>query len=74
MKITIGAYDADKRSVPVVFAHAGITHSRDVNACFDSKAKYDAKATAARVDEVALGVAAKIEAGAITIPPEPAAA
>lgn len=56
-------------TVNVTFEHAGVTHTRDVNACFNAKGKYDAKATEARINDVAAGVAVKIAAGAITNPP-----
>ncbi len=72
MKITIGAFDATTRTVAVRFEHDDVTHDRPVNACLDKAGGYDAKATAARVDQVALGVAAKIELGVITTP-EPVA-
>jgi len=67
MKITIGAFAPATRTVPVRFEHQDVTHDRAVNACLKAGA-YDAKATAARVDQVALGVAAKIELGVITMP------
>lgn len=70
MKTSIGSYDDDKRSVPVTFTEGDIVHKRDVNACHDDSGKYDVKATKARVAEVALGVAAKIAAGAIIKPVE----
>jgi hypothetical protein len=70
MKITIGGYDADTRTVPVTFEHQGVTHARSVNACHDADGGYDASATADRVAQVALGVAAKIAVGAIANPPE----
>lgn len=72
MKITIGTYDATTRTVAVRFEQGDVTHDRPVNACHDKAGAYDAKATVARVDQVALGVAAKIELGVITTP-EPAA-
>lgn len=68
MKITIGAFVPATRTVPVRFEHRDVTHDRAVNACLDKAGAYDAKATAARVDQVALGVAAKIELGVITMP------
>lgn len=77
MDYQIGAYDSSARSVPVTFSHASVTHSRSVNAVLDAEGAYDAEATAARVADVARGVAYKIEAGIITNPPpedEPAAA
>lgn len=74
METKIGAFDPEGKSVEVEFSHNGVTHIRAVNACLTEKQKYDAKATAARVAEVANGVAAKIEAGVITNPlPNPAA-
>ncbi|PKP98001.1 MAG: hypothetical protein CVT74_12350 [Alphaproteobacteria bacterium HGW-Alphaproteobacteria-13] len=73
MQITIGKYDPASRSVPVTFVGEGpagdVTHSRRVNAVLTAAGKYDRKATAARVEEVARGVAAKIAAGVITNPP-----
>lgn len=68
MKTAIGKYDPATRSVPVVFRHEGVEHSRAVNACHDDAGAYDAKATRERVAQVALGVAAKIAAGVIGIP------
>jgi len=68
MKITIGALAPATRTVPVRFEHNDVTHDRPVNACLDKAGGYDAKATAARVDQVALGVATKIELGVITMP------
>jgi hypothetical protein len=65
MKTTIGAYDPDTRTVPVTFVYAGVTHKRPVNAVLDEAGSYDRKATKARVDEVARGVAHKIQIGAI---------
>ena len=66
MKIEIGKYDRTARTVPVTFTSGEIVHQRDVNAVLTAGGKYDAEATAARVDEVALGVAHKIDIGAIT--------
>lgn len=64
----IGAYDKDKRSVPVTFTCGDIVHKRDVNAVFKADGSFDKAATKARVEEVALGVAHKIALGIITIP------
>ena len=72
MKITISVFDPATRTVAVRFEHDDVTHDRAVNACLDKAGAYDAKATAARVDQVALGVATKIELGVITNP-EPVA-
>lgn len=65
MKTTIGTYDPISRSVPVTFESGDIRHDRSVNACLKD-GMYDAELTAKRVEDVARGVAAKIEAGAIT--------
>ncbi len=64
LKTKIGAFDAASGTVPVTFTAGAIVHSRRVNAVV-AGGKYDAKATKARVAEVALGVAAKIELGVI---------
>lgn len=65
MKTTIGTYDAATRSVPVTFTQGDIKHRRSVNAVLKEDGSYDRTATKARVEEVALGVAVKIEAGVI---------
>jgi len=65
MKITIGRFDADTGTKPATFEHNGVTHRRQVNAVLRSDGKPDPKATRARVEEVAAGVAAKIEMGVI---------
>lgn len=69
MEIKVNGYDAATRTVSVTYDHAGVTHTRDVNACHDESGAYDEAATAARVEEVGAGVEAKIAAGAITNPP-----
>lgn len=71
MKITIGKYDDDTRTVSVVFEHDGVTHKRSVNACHTEAGAYDEAATRARVDQVALGVQHKISLGVL---PEQASA
>jgi hypothetical protein len=63
---TIGAYDAEKRTVPVTFTSGAIRHTRDVNAVLDEGGACDMAATRARVEQVALGVAHKIALGVIT--------
>lgn len=69
----IGAFNAETRSVPVTFTSGEIVHQRDVNAVLKADGTYDRAATKARVEEVAMGVAHKIAAGVITVPPaEPA--
>lgn len=65
MKISIGRFDPATSTVPVTFEADGVVHSRRVNAVLDVAGKYDRAATAVRVDEVALGVAAKIACGAL---------
>ena len=66
MEITIGKFDRAMGSVPVTFSHAGVQHKRQVNACLTARGRYDAAATAARVEDVARGVEHKIDAGVIT--------
>ena len=70
VRIRIGKFDDATGEVPVTFSHAGpsgnVTHRRKVRACLDSGGQFDPDATRARVDEVALGVAQKIDAGNIT--------
>lgn len=68
MNIAIGDLDDKTRTVSVTFEDAGVTHTRPVNACYGEDGKYDADATKARVDEVALGVANKIALGVIKNP------
>lgn len=69
----IGAFDSATRTVPVAFTSGAIVHKRSVNAVLKGDASYDKAGTKARVEDVALGVAHKIELGVITNPPpEPA--
>ncbi len=68
MKITNNGYNAEARTVSATFEHDGVTHTRDVNACFNEAGEYDEAATDARLEEVGAGVAAKIAGGAITNP------
>lgn len=63
---TIGKFDAKAGTVPVTFTDGKIVHTRTVNAVINQYGGYDRKATKARVEEVAQGVAAKIAVGAIT--------
>ena len=65
----IGAFNTAKRTVPVTFTSGDLVHKRDVNAVVGANGKYDAKATKARVAEVARGVAEKISLGVIVTPP-----
>jgi len=69
MKTTIGEFNRATAQVSVIFEHAGVTHTRLVNAVLTTKGKYDEAATAARVEEVARGVEHKITLGVITNPP-----
>lgn len=71
MDITIGEYDATKRTVSVTFDHEGVIHTRDVNAVLNESGEYDASATSDRVDEVARGVIRKISLGVINNDPTP---
>lgn len=66
----IGRFDAQSRTVPVIFTNGGIVHERRVNAVIRPDGSHDAKATKARVAEVARGVAAKIDLGVIVAPIE----
>lgn len=66
MKITIGKFDPAAAAVPVRFSHAGVVHRRPVNACLDPSGALDKPATRERVEEVARGVAHKIELGLIS--------
>lgn len=63
MKITIGKIDTATGTVPVIFEQDGKRHERAVNAVISPDGKHDRKATAARVDEVAGGVANKFALG-----------
>ena len=72
MDYTIGKLDAATGTVPVTYIAGDIVHQRTVNACITAAGKHDRKATIARVEEVARGVAAKIAAGVITAPVAPA--
>lgn len=69
MKFTIGQHQPPARTVQVQFVHAGVVFERPVNACFDEAGQFDAWATEARVEDVALGVAYKIEMGVIANAP-----
>lgn len=71
LQFEIGAYDPATRTVEVTFTQGEIVHKRSVNACHNAAGRYDAEATAQRVEEVARGVAHKIALGVITnAPPE----
>lgn len=65
MDIVIGNFNSSTLSVPVTFTDGDIVHQRDVRACLTKVGNYDKEATAARVEEVAAGVAQKIALGVI---------
>ena len=65
----IGTFNTTTKTVPVTFTSGEIVHTRDVNAVLKASGTYDKSATAARVAEVALGVAAKIGLGVIKVAP-----
>lgn len=69
MHVKIGAYNRATRRVPVTFQDGDVTHTRDVNAVLTDSGRYDRAGTAARVADVALGVAQKITLGVITAAP-----
>ncbi|SNS20448.1 hypothetical protein SAMN06295912_102254 [Sphingomonas laterariae] len=73
MKITLGKFDPETRSVPATFKTGEIAHKRSINAVLKSDGSYDAAATRTRAEEVGRGVAAKISLGVIGNEPEPAA-
>lgn len=66
MMIDIKSFDPDSRTVTVAFADGGLTYERQVNACFDETGAYDVAATTDRVNQVALGVSAKMRLGVIS--------
>lgn len=47
-------------------SETNVTHERDVNVVFDENGDYDSTATAARIEEVAVGVGEKIKVGALS--------
>lgn len=71
MKFNIGKHDPKTGTVPVAFEHAGVSHEREVNACYDADGKFDARATQARVQQVANGVEHKIKLGVLKNAPAP---
>ncbi len=72
MKITIGPLNPASGTVRVTFKDGVFVHTRDVNAVIDADNLYDKAATRARVDDVALGVAAKRALGLFDTDPLPA--
>lgn len=42
-----------------------VTHTRNINVCYDSDGKYDHTATVARIEEVKMGFAAKVANGVL---------
>lgn len=73
MKITIGPLNPATGTVRVTFRDGDFVHIRDVNAVIDEANLYDKAATKARVDDVALGVAAKRACGVFDTAAPPAA-
>jgi hypothetical protein len=71
MKITISPLNPATGTVRATFKDGEFVHVRDVNAVIDEANLYDKAATKMRVDEVALGVAAKRARGVFdnTAPP-----
>lgn len=66
MEYTIAPLKRSTGTVSVTFTHNGVTYTRPVNACIREDDTHDIDATRARVAEVALGVARKIEIGVIS--------
>lgn len=54
------------RDIKVTFTDGTVTHTRNVNVCYDAEGNYDEEATMVRIGEVARGVEQKIAAGVIT--------
>ncbi len=81
MKTKIGALDKASVTVDVLFTKGERSLRRAVNAVMTDAGDYDRAATKARVEDVARGVAAKMEAGlfapdaaqALPSPDQPAA-
>lgn len=59
MQTEIGKFDPATGQVPVRFSDGDWSHARPVNAVLTKAGKYDRTATAARVADVAQGVAHK---------------
>ncbi|MBV8973102.1 MAG: hypothetical protein JO290_12515 [Sphingomonadaceae bacterium] len=72
MRTAIGPFRAIDRSVTVTFTDDGFSHTRHVTAALDEHGAYDAAGTAARVDQVAAGVAHKRDLGLFDKPGTPA--
>lgn len=68
MKFTIGKFDPADGQVPVTFTDTGFEHRRRVVAVRTPAGGYDRIGTRARVEQVAMGVAAKRAAGAFAVP------
>lgn len=68
MKIRIQSFNAVDRTVAVTFTDGEFKHVRTVNAVLKADGSYDPAATRARVDQVAIGVQAKRDAGVFTVP------
>lgn len=65
LKTTVGAFDAETRTVSVTFRDGAIRHVRAINAAVDGDGKYLRAETLAIIDQQAAGVAEKIRLGLI---------
>ncbi|MGE4431893.1 MAG: hypothetical protein AB7E05_14250 [Sphingobium sp.] len=66
LKTTVGAFDAESRTVSVTFKDGAIRHIRTINAAVDGEGKYLRAETQDIIDQQAAGVAEKIRLGIIT--------
>lgn len=53
------------KDISVTFTDGTLTHTRNVNVCFDESGAYDHEATLTRIGEVASGIEQKIAVGVI---------
>ncbi|MFT4091333.1 MAG: hypothetical protein QM645_11415 [Asticcacaulis sp.] len=65
IEMDMGRFDKASRTVEVTYKYKGVAHVRKVNAVLRPNGSYDRAATITRAEQVAQGVAAKIEAGVI---------
>lgn len=66
MRVSVGKFDPETRTVAVTFKEGSIVHRRSVNAVLDDKGEYDQKATKLIIDQQEAGVAEKIRLGVIS--------
>ena len=57
--------ESDVIDIIVTFTDGTITHTRNVNVCYDGSGKYDEDATKERIEQVMLGVQNKMALGLI---------